>query len=164
MAEPSSKQSIEEKVRALAEPIVAAEGMELIDVEYLREHEGWILRLFIDKAGGVGLEDCTQASRAVETALDVDDVVPHEYSLEVSSPGLNRPLTKPAHFERAVGKKVKVKTFGPLTARPGEIPRKSFTGVLKAVGSAEVTVEVEGAGAFQIPLKDIAKANLEFEF
>jgi ribosome maturation factor RimP len=155
------KLQIEAKVREVAEPIVAAEGMELVDVEFVHEREGWVLRLFIDKQGGVGLEDCSQASHAVETALDVEDFIHHEYHLEVSSPGLNRPLTKPDHFKRALGKKVKVKTFGPL---PTEPPRKNFSGILKDLADDAVTVEVEGAGAFRIPLKDIAKANLEFEF
>lgn len=156
----SQKQTIEERARAVAEPILQAEGMELVDAEYLREHEGWILRLFIDKPGGVGIDDCTQASHAVETALDVEDFIPHEYSLEVSSPGLDRPLKKPEHFQKALGKKVKVKTFGPI----GEPPRKNFSGVLSGATGQDVTVEVEGAGAFKIPLKEIAKANLEFEF
>jgi ribosome maturation factor RimP len=155
------KHTVEERVRTLAEPIVAAEGKELLEVEFVREREGWVLRLFIDKPGGkVGLEDCTQVSHAVDTALDVEDVVPHEYHLEVSSPGVNRPLKKPEHYKRVLGQKVKVKTFGPI----GEPPRKNFTGTLASVEAEAVTVEVEGAGAFRIPFKDIAKANLEFEF
>ena len=87
-------------------------------------------------------------------------MIPNEYHLEVSSPGLNRPLTRPEHFARAVGKKVKVKTFGPV----GAPPRKNFTGLLKAADAEQVTIAVEGAGDFILPLKDIAKANLEFEF
>lgn len=158
----SSKQQIEERARAIAEPIVAVEGIEVVDVDYVREREGWILRVFIDKPGGVTLDDCTLVSRSLDTALDVEDLIPHEYHLEVSSPGLNRPLTKPDHFRRAVGKRVKVKTYGPL-GDPAS-PRKNFSGTLTEVGEAAVTVEVEGAGAFQIPFKDIAKANLEFEF
>jgi ribosome maturation factor RimP len=119
------------------------------------------LRLFIDNPkGAVGVEECALASHAVDKALDVEDAIPTEYSLEVSSPGLDRPLKKPAHFERVMGKKVKVKTFGPLF----EPPRKNFVGTLKDVTEAAVTVEVEGAGAFVIPYKDIARANLEFEF
>ncbi len=160
MTETPPKAKIEDQTRALVEPILAQEGIELIEVEFLHERDGWVLRLFIDKQGGVGLEDCSAASRAVDTALEVEDVIPHEYHLEVSSPGLNRPLTKPEHFERAQGKKVKVKTYGPI----GEPPRKNFSGVLKGFAPDEVVVEVEGAGEFHIPLKDIAKANLEFEF
>ena len=155
------KQTVEARAQELLEPIVAGEGLELLEVEFLREREGWILRLFIDKPGGrVGLDECSQVSRAVDTVLDVEDIVPHEYNLEVSSPGVNRPLKKPAHFERVKGQKVKVKTFGPI----GEPPRKNFTGTLTEVAADAISVDVEGAGSFRISFKDIAKANLEFEF
>ncbi len=157
MAE-NARQKVEDKARAVAEPLLAAEGLELLDVEFVREQAGWILRLYIDKPGAkVGIDECTLASRVVDPALDVEDLVPHEYSLEVSSPGLNRPLRKAEHFQKAVGQLVRVKTFGPL----GEPPRKNFLGALKAVSGEAVTVDVEGAGEFTIPLKDIAKANLE---
>jgi ribosome maturation factor RimP len=155
------KQTVEERAQAMLEPIVANEGLELVDLEFIREREGWILRLFIDKPGGrVGLDECSQVSRAVDPALDVEDFIPHEYSLEVSSPGVNRPLKKPAHFEQVKGQKVKVKTFGPV----GEPPRKNFTGTLTEVAADAISVDVEGGGVFRIPFKDIAKANLEFEF
>ena len=155
------KQTVEARAQELLEPIVAGEGLELLEVEFVREREGWVLRLFIDKPGGrVGLDECSQASRAVDTVLDVEDIVPHEYNLEVSSPGVNRPLKKPAHYERVKGQKVKVKTFGPI----GEPPRKNFTGTLTEVAADAISVDVEGAGSFRISFKDIAKANLEFEF
>ncbi|QRK04252.1 ribosome maturation factor RimP [Archangium violaceum] len=155
------KQSVEARAQELLEPLVAGEGLELLEVEFVREREGWVLRLFIDKPGGrVGLDECSQVSRAVDTVLDVEDIIPHEYNLEVSSPGVNRPLKKPAHYERVKGQKVKVKTFGPI----GEPPRKNFSGTLTEVGADAISVDVEGAGSFRIPFKDIAKANLEFEF
>ncbi len=155
------KQTVEARAQELLEPLVAGEGLELLEVEFVREREGWVLRLFIDKPGGrVGLDECSQVSRAVDTVLDVEDIVPHEYNLEVSSPGVNRPLRKPAHFERVKGQKVKVKTFGPI----GEPPRKNFTGTLTEVAADAISVDVEGAGNFRISFKDIAKANLEFEF
>jgi ribosome maturation factor RimP len=154
------RNAVEARARELAAPLVAGEGAELVEVEFLREREGWVLRLFIDKPGGVGLEDCEKASRAVETVLEVEDVIPNEYRLEVSSPGLDRPLTKREHFERVQGERVKVKTFGPV----GEPPRKNFTGRLKAVEPEAVQIEVDGAGEFRIPFKDIAKANLEFSW
>ena len=100
----SQKQTIEERARTVAEPILQAEGMELVDAEYLRERDGWILRLFIDKPGGVGIEDCTKASHAVETALDVEDFIPAAYTLEVSSPGLERGLYGRDDFERFAGR------------------------------------------------------------
>ena len=153
------KQDVEQKAREIAEPILAGEGLELVDAELVREH-GWILRLYIDRpGGGVGLEDCAKASHAVETALDVAELIDHPYSLEVSSPGLNRPLKKPEHFQQAQGKKVKVKTYAPI----GEPPRKSFSGMLTSVDPDAVTVDVEGAGAFRIPMREIAKAHLEVE-
>src|SRR3954469_8094500 len=152
MAE-SIKQTVEDKARQVAEPILTGEGLELIDVEYTREHGEWVLRLFIDKPGqNVGLEDCEKGSRAVETALDVEEVVPHAYSLQVSSPGIDRPLKKPQHFQKAVGQKVKLKTFGPLAGTTP--PRKNFAGVLKGVDGDAVSVAVEGAGEFRIPFKD----------
>lgn len=155
------KQTVEARAQTVLEPIVAGEGLELLEVEFVREHEGWVLRLFIDKPGGrVGLDECSQVSRAVDTVLDVEDLIPHEYNLEVSSPGVNRPLKKPAHYERVKGQRVKVKTFGPI----GEPPRKNFTGTLTEVAADAIAVDVEGAGVFRIPFKDIAKANLEFEF
>jgi ribosome maturation factor RimP len=162
MAESRQRQTIEDKARALCEGLVAGEGLELLDVEFVREPQvGFVLRLFIDNPNGtVGVEECQKASRAVDLALDVDDFIPHEYSLEVSSPGVNRPLKKVEHYQRVLGKKVRVKTFGPV----GEPPRKNFVGTLTDVKPDLIAVSVDGAGAFTIPLKDIARANLEFEF
>lgn len=159
MAESNRRETIEQKATAVCEPLIAAEGLELLDLEFVKEHGGWVLRLFIDKPGGtVGVEECAIASRAVDKALDVEDIIPHEYSLEVSSPGLNRPLKKLGHYEKVKGQQVRLKTFAPLF----EPPRKNFLGTLSDVSSDAVTVVVEGAGAFTIKLKDIARANLEF--
>lgn len=168
MAESTHRQDVVSRAEALVDPLVRAEGLELVELEYVREPSGWVLRLFIDrpgrdplsKEGGVGLEECAAVSHAVETALEVEDLVPHAYSLEVSSPGLNRPLRRPEHFAKVVGQRVKVKTYGPV----GQPPRKSFTGTLAQVGAADITVQVEGGGPFHIPFRDIAKANLDFEF
>ena len=168
MAESTHRQDVVSRAEALVDPLVRAEGFELVELEYAREPSGWVLRLFIDrpgrdpmaKEGGVGLEECAQVSHAVETALEVEDLVPQAYSLEVSSPGLNRPLRRPEHFAKVVGRRVKVKTYGPV----GEPPRKSFTGTLIESGASDITVQVEGGGAFHIPFRDIAKANLDFEF
>ncbi len=154
-------EQVVEKAREIAEPILKLEGLELVDVEYGREGGRWILRLVVDKVdsgpgNAVGIEDCQRASQAVETALDVADLVAHEYALEVSSPGIERPLTRPAHFARFVGQKVKIKTFGPLF----EPPRKNFSGTLVSFREDVAEVEVEGAGRFKIARKDIAKAHL----
>jgi ribosome maturation factor RimP len=168
MAESTHRQDVVSRAEALVDPLVRAEGFDLVELEYVREPQGWVLRLFIDrpdrdpmsKEGGIGLEECAKVSHAVETALDVEDLVPHAYALEVSSPGINRPLRRPEHFAKVVGKRVKVKTFGPV----GTPPRKSFTGTLVQSGASDITLQVEGGGAFQIPIRDIAKANLDFEF
>ncbi len=155
-----SRQTIEARAQALCEPLIAAEGLELLDLEYVREQGGWVLRLFIDQPGGaVGVEECARASQAVDRALDVEDLIPTGYALEVSSPGLDRPLKKPLHFQQVKGKKVKLKTFAPLF----EPPRKNFLGLLTEVSAEGVVVEVEGAGPFRLAFKDIAKANLVFE-
>ena len=168
MSESTHRQDVVSRAAALVEPLVGAEGFDLVELEYVREPAGWILRMFIDrpgrdpgsKEGGVGLDECARVSHAVETALEVEDLIPHGYSLEVSSPGINRPLRRPEHFQKVVGQREKVKTYGPV----GEPPRKSFTGTLLQSSASDITVQVEGGGAFHIPFRDIAKANLDLEF
>ena len=156
----AQRHDIVEKTSALAEPLVAQEGLELVDVEWVNEG-GWILRIFIDRTGGgVGLEECQGISRTLELALDVEDFIPQHYSLEVSSPGVNRPLTKPAHFQKAIGQKVRIKTYGPI----GDPPRKNFSGLLTGFENDAAIVEVEGAGSFAVPLGDMAKAHIEYDF
>jgi ribosome maturation factor RimP len=154
------KEQIHKRVREVAEPILAREGYELVDVMYGSEAGQWILRLTIDRVGGrIGIEDCQRASEAVETALDVEELVEHAYSLEVSSPGINRPLTRPEHFKRYVGSKVRIKTVESLF----DPPRKNFLGELVAFQSEEAEVDVPGAGRFRIPFSKIVKANLEVD-
>ena len=156
----AQRHEIVEKASALAEPLVTQEGLELVDVEWVNEG-GWILRVYIDRAGGgVGLDECQSISRALEVALDVEDFIPQHYSLEVSSPGVNRPLTKPVHFQKAIGQKVRIKTYGPI----GDPPRKNFSGTLVGFENEAALVEVEGAGRFAVPLRDMAKAHIEYDF
>ncbi|MCA1826324.1 MAG: ribosome maturation factor RimP [Myxococcales bacterium] len=147
------KDEILERVRQIAAPLAAREGMELIDVELGGAGGRQVLRLYIDKAGGVSLDDCTNMSRSVSTALDVEDPVDGAYDLEVSSPGLDRPLRTPEHFEKFKGSKVRVKTFAPV------IDRKTFVGTLKEYANGEVVVDVDGR-EFRIPHAQIAKANV----
>jgi len=154
------KEEILEKVRTIAAPLAAAEGLELVDVELAGAGGHPTLRLYIDKAGGVSLDDCTQVSRALSAALDVEDPIEGSYELEVSSPGLDRPLRTREHFEHFTGEKVRVKTFGPLQEADS---RKTFVGRLQGMEDESVVVEVEGA-VFRIPLKLIAKANIEPTF
>jgi ribosome maturation factor RimP len=151
------KEEILEKVRALAAPLAAQEGMELVDVEFGGAGGRTTLRLFIDKAGGVSLEDCSSVSRALSAALDVEDPLQGSYDLEVSSPGLDRPLRTPEHFEKFTGQKVRVKTFGPV---PECENRKTFVGMLKGYAEGKVIVDVDGK-LFHVPHEQVSKANLE---
>jgi ribosome maturation factor RimP len=144
-------------VRQTAEPILESEGMELVDLEYQREAQGWVLRVYIDREGGVGVDDCARISAELGTNLEVRDLIPNKYILEVSSPGLTRPLKKPADFEKFRNRPVRIKTFAPVEGR------RNFKGTLLGLEGDLVQVEVDGRG-YGIPLKSIAKANLEIDF
>ncbi len=155
-----------EKVEALVEPILEDLNMELVDLEYRREQRGWVLRLFIDQEGGVNLDDCANVSREVSAILDVDDVVPNAYHLEVSSPGLNRPLKKEKDFERFAGRLVRIKMSFPIDPDGRGQERKTFTGILKGLEEGKVLVEQDDkvGGTVALALTDIASAHLEFTF
>jgi len=156
------QQSVVDRVREISEPIIGALGLELVDVEYLREGPRWVLRFFIDREGGVTLEHCQSVSHALGPLLDVEDLVDSAYALEVSSPGLDRPLKKPKDFERFQGKRVQIRTYAPLPSGVFQ-GRKNFSGTLLGMADAGVEIEVDGQrGA--IPLPAIAKAHLIFEF
>jgi ribosome maturation factor RimP len=157
------QESVAERARKLLEPVLARDGYELIDVEWLREGGGFTLRLYIDREGGVGIDDCQAVSRTVEPILDVEDFIEQAYSLEVSSPGVDRPLRRPGDFERFAGQRVKVKAFGPLESFPGLPPRKQWSGTLRGIRDGQVEVEVDGH-LHRVPLERIAKANLEYDF
>lgn len=152
-----SGKSVAEKVIPLVVTILEQMGTELVDLEYRREGSGWVLRLFIDRDGGVTLDDCADISRAVEAILDADDIIPHEYNLEVSSPGLNRPLKKDADFRRFIGRSARVKTFEVIDGS------RNFKGRIEGCEDSVVALNVEGT-VHNIPLNKIAKANIEYEF
>jgi ribosome maturation factor RimP len=152
----------------IAEPIALELGLELVDIEYRREGRGSVLRLLIDRAHavdaadaarGVTLDELTAVSRQVSDVLDVrDDAVPGAYTLEVSSPGINRPLTRPTHFPRFVGKRVHVQT------RKGIGTRHTFRGTLTAARPDGITVTSDDAEAHDIPFDAISRANYQHEF
>jgi ribosome maturation factor RimP len=150
-------QEIKERVNALAEQALADQNMELIDLEYRREGRGWVLRLYIDKENGITLDDCARVSQEIGTLLDVEDIIGTPYSLEVSSPGLNRPLKKEMDFIKYRGRLIKVKTFDPIDNR------RNFKGKLREISEGRIGVEVDG-GVITIPLTNVSKANLEYEF
>jgi len=151
------------RVTELAEPLAASLGLELAEVEYRQEGRQMVLRLYIDKDGGVALDDCSAVSRELTEILDVEDFIQGHYSLEVSSPGLNRPLKKPSDFERYTGRLVKIRTFEPLADDAGNI-RKTFLGELLGLSDSIVRLKLNEGQTASIPLGKVAKANLEFEF
>jgi ribosome maturation factor RimP len=145
------------KIWELAEPIALSEGMELIHVECLKMHTRWVFRLFLDKEGGVTLDDCTTISNQLGDILDIHDLSRGPYTLEVSSPGLDRPVSRDQDFVRFRGAKVKIKTHVKIDGM------KNFQGRLvdftdEGCGKV-VQVEVSGK-IFKIPKDEIAKANL----
>jgi len=145
-----------DRVKGMINPILLNEGMELVDIEYRRESKGWVLRLILDKEGGITLDDCTRVSQEVGRSLDVEDVLPTRYTLEVSSPGLTRPLKTEEDFIRYRHRLIKVKTVDPIKNR------RHFKGRLLGVSESGIEIEVDG-GIFQIPLSKVAKANLEID-
>jgi ribosome maturation factor RimP len=157
------QESIAEQARRLLEPVLERDGYELVEVEWLRVGGRWTLRVFIDKQGGVSIEDCQGASRTVEPMLDVEDFIEPAYDLEVSSPGLDRPLRKPQDFDRFAGQRAHVKAFAPLAdTAAGQPPRKHWTGSLRGYREGAVEIDVDGI-VHRIPLDRIAKAHLEYD-
>jgi ribosome maturation factor RimP len=157
------QESIAEQARRVLDPVLVRDGFELVEVEWLRLAGRWTLRVFIDRPGGVGVDDCQAASRTIEPILDVEDFIEPAYDLEVSSPGLDRPLRKPQDFERYAGQRAHVKSFAPVpdTAQ-GQPPRKHWTGVLRGFRDGAVELDVDGVH-HRIPLDRIAKAHLEYD-
>ncbi len=142
-----------DELAAMLEPTVERLGYELADLDVRVASQDGLIRLFIDKPDGIGLEDCETVSRAVSALLDVEDPIPGNYSLEVSSPGLDRKLTKAEHFQRFIGDTVKVKLRLPLDGR------RRFRGVLVAQDDDSIVVEVDGQ-SYSLPLKTIDTARL----
>ena len=157
------KDDICERVSAIAQPILDALRLELVEIEFKRSGREAILRLFIDKEGGVTLDDCADVSRELSLVLDVEDFIPCAYNLEVSSPGLDRPLKTPADYERFTGRLIKVRTYEPFCDDDGN-KRKTFLGTLEGLTDRVVRMKLTEGQTAAIPLERVAKANLEFEF
>jgi ribosome maturation factor RimP len=148
---------IVKEVSDLIEPILDEIGFRLVDVEYLSDRGRWVLRIYIDKEGGVTIDDCAKVSSELGDLIDIKNIIDHEYVLEVSSPGLNRPIKKEADFISVMGKKIRVKTRMPINER------KNFVGYLKDFKDHTLYIESE-AGLITLALADIEKANLVYEF
>ncbi len=160
------KERVTDIVERLARPIAEAAGVELVDVEYKKEGSNWYLRVFIDKPDGVDIEDCSRVSEQLSERLDEVDPIPTSYFLEVSSPGAERPLKKPADFERAVGQYVHVALYEPLA--DGNLKgSKAIEGVLTAFDGTSVELKVNHKGVAKtvaIPLEKVAAARLAIQF
>lgn len=151
------EEKVIDDVREILDPLIQEEGLELVDIEYRREGRGKVLRIYIDKEGGVTIGDCTKISRELGVLLDIHDVVPGPYTLEVSSPGLNRALKKPRDFERFKGRKVRIKTRSSIEGRV------FFIGRLLDFTDNMASVDVDGR-TYLIPYEEIERANLELDF
>lgn len=149
--------SIQERLTELFEPAVSALGCELWGLEYLTQGRRALLRVYIDKAGGVGVEDCERVSRQVSSLLDVEDPIRSEYTLEVSSPGMDRPLFRLEQFQANVGERVALRLRQPFEGR------RKFTGLLKTVENEEIVLEVDDE-EYLLPYELIDKANVVPQF
>lgn len=148
-----SRPSISDRAREVVEPVIEGLGYEVVDVQYVKEGAHWILRITIDHPDGIGLDDCSQVSTAIDAPLDEADPIPGPYSLEVSSPGLDRPLYKPEHFERFAGSEVNVRTYAPIDGR------KNWRGILVGLQSNELVLMVDGTEV-RLPFDKVSRTRL----
>lgn len=143
------------QVEDLIREVLAGDGVELVHVEYQPRGAASVLRIYIDKPGGVNLSDCERVSRHVGVLLDVEDLIPHHYVLEVSSPGIERPLFKEEDYQRSSGKEIRLETVEKVEGR------KNFVGFIRDFREGILTLDCEGM-AYRIPFVQIRKANLVF--
>jgi ribosome maturation factor RimP len=150
-------ETVVEAITSLVMPVLQEKDLDLVDVLYRRESSGWVLRLLIDKEDGVTLDDCTAVSREVSHLLDIEDIIEQAFNLEVSSPGLDRPLKSVGDFQRFAGRKAKVTTKEPIEGN------QVFMGRINKVEDELITMEI-GQQELCIPFSEVAKARLEVEF
>lgn len=146
-----------ERVRTLLLPLLEAEGMELVDLEFRREGRGWVLRIYLDRPGGVTLDDCQRVSEQMGDLLDIEDLIDHPYTLEVSSPGLDRPLKTPQDFIRFTGRLVRLTTAVPIAGQ------RRFRGRVEGYREGKVILVRDQGPICLIPHEAILKARLEVE-
>lgn len=153
----SKRETYENRTEQLLLPITEANGVEIYDIEYVKEGSDWYLRVYIDKPEGVNIIDCETVSRALSEKLDEEDFIADSYILEVSSPGLGRPLKKEKHLEKSLGEKVEIRLYKAVDKC------KEFEGVLKAFDAETVTIETEEK-EMVFARTDIALIRLAFDF
>ena len=152
------REQYEAKTEGFLLPVMEKHHFELVDVEYVKEAGTWYLRAYIDKEGGIAINDCEMVSRRLSDWLDREDFIEDSYVLEVSSPGLGRPLKKDKDFARSIGKEVDVRLY---RLRDGS---KDFTGILTQYDKESVTIELEDGSSMQIGRPEIALIRLAFDF
>ena len=154
-----------DRIEKLVQPLLEELGCELVDLEYQREQRGWVLRFFLDKENGINLDDCAMASREISSLMDVENIISTAYSLEVSSPGIERPLKKTQDFKRFTGQLAKIKTITSIDPDTTGKNRKTFVGTLSGFEDEDVLLILKNTtDAVRIPLQQIDKANLHYEF
>ena len=146
-----------ERIREAAARIATAEGMELVDLQYRREGRGWVVRLFIDGPDGVTLEKCQEVSERFGAHIEVEDLVPHSYVLEVSSPGLDRRLSKETDFTRFAGRRVRITADRPIDGQ------RRFRGRLEGFEAGSVRLTTDEGVRVDLPIERVAAAHLEIE-
>ena len=154
----TKREQYEAKVEAWLLPVLEEHHFELVDVEYVREVGVWYLRAYIDKEGGITVDDCEVVSRRFSDWLDQEDFIEDSYIMEVSSPGLGRPLKKDKDFERSLGEEVEIRLYKPRNKQ------KEFTGILKAYDKDTVTIETEDGTEEVFTRAEIALIRLAFDF
>lgn len=154
----AKKEVYEEKTEKLIMPVIEQNQFELVDVEFVKEGSNWYLRLYVDKEGGITIDDCELVSRAMSDILDREDYIEESYILEVSSPGLGRPLKKDKDFVRSIGSEVEIRLYKPLEKQ------KEFTGILKSFDKEQVVIELEDGSEKSFLRSDIALIRLAFDF
>ncbi len=157
MTRMTRRETYEAKTEELLQPLVDAHGFELVDVEYVKEAGNWYLRAYIDKPGGIAVDDCEVISRALSDKLDEEDYIEDSYILEVSSPGLGRPLKKEKDFQRSIGKEIEVRTFRAIDKQ------KEFTGILKEFDKDSFTIVMED-NEMTFQRSETALVRLAFDF
>lgn len=152
-----SAQQLLDRLNQLAKPVLAELGLELVELQFRREKNGWVLRLVIDRAQGVSVDDCARASREIDTLLEIEGLIDHAFTLEVSSPGLDRPLKSLDDFRRCLGRKVRVVTREPIENQ------QVIVGVIDLVGDDAVRLRLQ-KDTVSIPVANMVRARLEIEF
>ena len=164
----SKREEYEARAEKLLEPIMEENHFELVDVEYVKEAGNWYLRAYVDKEGGITLDDCELVTRAWSDLMDENDFIPEAYILEVSSPGLGRQLKKEKDFKRSIGQDVDVKFYQsrkiPAGRNGKEVSVKEITGTLKAYTKEKITLETDFATEYEIACSDISTVKLTIDF